>query len=408
MYKLLTAIAALLVLAACGGGASTSSGPQPLPVTTNPPTGGASTSSHPSATLTLHIPLPIKQGSSRLRPQYVSTNTTQLTTNINSVNGGSPPSWVTANTVTNLVVAPAAGSNCTNIGDGELSCTIPIEAPPGSVSYTFTAGDGTHNLSRVTTTQTIAQATNNAITVTLNGIVATVVITAPSLTANSAITGQALNWSAYDADGGQIIGSAFDNPITVTDNDATLQTGLSVNGGAQSGSVTLSNTGDRLNFSYTGEADNPFTLAASGTGISGSAAVTPAVFDITFGGTTLDDTAHGGLNTDQNWSEPTVFFAQASGSQALTGAEVGFTTGAYGGTFDLVLSPGCSGIATASGSPATSFAITATGVGVCKAQLKEHGTGYPITDHPAPSSATDTTHDGTFWISVTTGGFNVN
>ncbi len=252
---------------------------------------------------------------------------------------------------------------------------------------------------------------------TLNGIVATVSFTIPALTANTSQSGTAVTWSALDADGGAIVGSAsFVHAITVTDGDATGQTQLHVNGGSGSTTVTLTKPTDTLTLDYTGQADNPFSLTASGTGISGTSSTTPAVDDVTFTGTTLDSAAYGGLTSDTNYSEPTLFFLQPSGSQNVTGAEVGWTNSPYSRAFTLYTGPNTApwcafygnSIATFSAGPATTFTATATGVGVCKVRLEESGTGYPITTHPAPSGSTDTTHDGTFWISVTTSDVTVD
>ena len=128
---------------------------------------------------------------------------------------------------------------------------------------------------------------------------------------------------------------------------------------------------------------------------------------MTFTGATLDDAAHGGLNTDANWGQQTLFFSQANGNQTISAAELGFTNAPYDQAFDVTLSGGCAGIASASASPATSFTITAGSPGICSGRVTEHGVGYPITSHPAPSSG-NPTQNGTFWISVTTSTFGVN
>lgn len=403
------AIAALVLLAGCGGGGGSSPATAPAP-NSQQPTGTPQT-----INMTISFPIGAKPSSSKRTPQYVSPNSTQIRVQVNTVNGSAPPSWVPSD-VTTALTFTGGSPNCTASG-GTATCTIPVAAPPGSVNYTITAEDAVPNaLARKTQTIVIVQGTNNTPTVTLLGVVKTVNLSLPALTANSSQSGATVTWSALDASGAQIVGAAnFDNPITVTDGDATGQTTLHVNGGAANTVQTLNAPGDALTMDYTGQADNPFSLTASGTGISGSGNVTPTVFDVTFTGTTLDDAAHGGLNTDSNWSKPTLFFAQASGSQNVTGAEVGWTGAPYSKQYDLDPGNGTGGtcgtggsIATFSASPATTFTVTATGVGVCSVRLKEHGTGYPITTHPAPANATDTTHDGTFYISVTSASFTVN
>ncbi|HEX3465304.1 MAG TPA: hypothetical protein VHS78_14750 [Candidatus Elarobacter sp.] len=422
------AIAALVLLAGCGGGGGSSPATNPAPTTPQQPSGNLQT-----VNMTISFPIGAKPSSSKRAPQYVSPNTKQIRVQINSVtnngtttNSGSLPSWIPTDVTTALVFAPTAGSNCT-VSGGTATCTIPVAAPPGTVNYTITAewdtGHASAPLARKTLDVPITQGANNTPTVTLLGIVATVNASLPALTADTAQSAASVTWSALDASGAQIVGpDNFENAITLTDTDATLQTKLHVNGGAAAASVTLTKPGDAVTLDYTGQADNPFSLTASGTGITGGGSVTPTVFDVTFTGLTLDDANHGGLSGDPNWSQPTMFFSGASGSQNVTGTEKGWTNPGSTLTFNQQFTLDTVGdgsanwcasgsnpnIASFSASPATTFTITATGNGICKVRLLEAGTGYPITTHAARSGSTDTTHDGTFWISVTTGNFTIN
>jgi hypothetical protein len=187
-------------------------------------------------------------------------------------------------------------------------------------------------------------------------------------------------------------------------------TSLSINGGAFASTAVVNSPNDVVTIAYDGQAVNPVAIDASASGVPSASAGTLGtfVYNISLSGTTSDDVAHGGQNTDPNWGQQTLFFAQASGTQDVSADELGWTTAPYGLAFDLVLSAGCSGIASASAGPATTYTITALGnPGVCSARFEEHGTGYPITTHPAPVSG-NTTVDGTFWISVTTSSFGVN
>lgn len=415
----LSLVAAVLatasLLAGCGGGGGGSVSPTPASPATAAPTVGPQSA---TAKLVLSFPIagrtaPTAKGRA---PQYVSPNSTKVEVILNTVNGSAPPAGLTTDTTTPLVFAPAAGSNCT-VSGGTATCTITVVAPPGTDNYTIEAENSS---SQVLATQTqditMTVGTNNTPSVTLHGVAALVNFTLPTLTANTSQSGATVTWSALDASGATIVGSAtFYHPITVSDGDLTGQTTLHVNGGAASTTVTLTKPTDALTIDYTGQADNAFTLTASGTGISGSGSTAPVVFDVTFTGTTLDDAAHGGLSSDVDWSEPTLFFYQTSGSLNVTGAEVGWTNAPYSQQFDLVPGNGTGNtcgtggsIATFSAGPATTFTITAHGVGICKVRLEEHGTGYPIATHPAPSGPTDTTHDGTFWISVSSSNVTVN
>jgi hypothetical protein len=412
-----TFAASAALLAACGGGGGGSSSPA---APTGLPT-SAPQALH-RATMTISFPVGHHTSSNRKSPQYISPSTTEMVVVVNTVNGGTPPGGAPISETTALTV----GANCT-ISGGTETCTLSVIAPPGSVNYTFNATDGTSTLSTLTTTIVNTVGTDNLSSVTLQGIVAgTVSVSGAALTANTPVTaGETLVVTAYDADGNQIVNGStsanYANPITLTDNDATGQTKLSVDGHPASSSVITSNPSDVVTLTYTGQATNSFTISASAPGVSGSApadgggTITATVSDITFTGTTLDDAAHGGLTTDVNYSEPTLFFTQPSGTLNVTGAETGWTNTPFSQQFDLVPGNGTGntcgaggGIATFSAGPATTFTITAHGVGICKVRLEEHGTGYPISSHPAPSSSTDTTHDGTFWISVTSSDVTVD
>ncbi len=401
------ALATALALTACGGGGTVPYGSStPTP---HPTTGPVSQPQYAKMSLTWKVApagttVTAPTGN---RPQYVSPNATQVEVKVNSVNGGAAPSWVTADATTQLVFS-GANANC-SVSSGTATCNIQVAAPPGNVNYTFSVLDSSNDvLATFTANFTITQGSNNPLAVTLGGVVQSVTVTGPALAANTSQTAAAVTVAAFDASGAEIVGSAdYNNPITLTLNDAAGQTKLHLNGGSAATSVTVTSPGDAVTLDYTGQAVNNPTITASGTGISGGGTLTSTVSDVAFSGTTDDTAAHGGVAGDSNWGQQTLFFSQASGSQVVTGSEAGFTNAPYSQQFDLQLDPGCSGIATASASPATAFTITATGVGVCKARLKEHGTGYPITQHTANTAGSET-HDGTFWISVTSATITVN
>jgi hypothetical protein len=368
------------------------------------------------ATMTISFPVGHHSSTNRKSPQYISPSTTEMVITVNTVNGGTPPGGAAISETIPLTV----GTNCT-VSGGTETCTLSVIAPPGSVNYTFNATDGTTTLATLTTTIVNTVGTNNLPSITLQGIVSgTVTVSGAALTANTSVTGgETLTVTAYDADGNQIVNGStsanYNNPITLTDNDATGQTQLSVNGHPAASSVVTSGPADVVKLTYTGQAANNFTISASGSGFSGSGTISVNDNDITFSsGTTNDDAGHGGLSSDPNWGQQTVFFTQASGSLTVTGAELGFTNAPYSQQFDLVPGNGTGntcgtggGIATFSASPATTFTITAHGTGICSVRLEEHGTGYPITQHTANTSGSPT-HDGTFWISVTSSAVTVN
>jgi hypothetical protein len=405
IFRSLAFIAAAL-LAGCGGGGGGNGSSAPVIASTAPPDGALTANGNNTATLTLHWPISKAAASNARTPKYVSPSSTQITVTVNSVNGGPVPSWVTPNPQT---TALALGTNCTAAGLTE-TCTLPVLAPPGTVNYTFTVSDGTNPLATLTTNETLTQGVSNSLSVTLQGIDKTVTVTGSALGANIAISGgELLTVSAFDADGNLIVSpGSYNSPITLTDNDATGVTSLTVNAGAPSSTVVVSSPSDVVKLNYNGQAVNGFTISATGTGLTGSGTISSTVNDISFTGTTLDDAAHGGLNTDPNWGQQTLFYATTSGSQGISGAELGFTNAPYSKLFDVTPSAGCAGIASVSAGPSTSFTVTALGgTGVCSARLTEHGTGYPITSHTA-NIAGSATHDGTFWISVTSASIGVN
>ncbi len=187
---------------------------------------------------------------------------------------------------------------------------------------------------------------------------------------------------------------------------------LSLNGGTPATSIVVSSPNDVVTLLYSGQAVNRVNFTATATGMTDLAGgyVLTSVHDVAFTGTTLDDTANGGLVGDANYGQQTVFFSQASGTQSISASELGFTNSPFSQQFDVTLSAACGtgNIASVSSGPATTFTITASGTpGVCSGQLTEHGTGYPLTGHPA-NVAGNPTQNGTFWISVTTSSFGIN
>jgi len=395
------ALAALFIVAGCGGGGG---GSTPTAPTTQNPGNGQTV----PASFVVRFPLGALPSSTKRQPQYVSTNAVKIVVAVNTVNGGAPPSWVAASTTTNLVI----GTNCT-VGAGTETCTIPVAAPPGTVNYTFTVEDNSSNpLSTFTGDETIVQGSSNTFNVTLLGIPYIVNVSGTALAANAPPSGnsEVLTVNVLDHSAALIVSpGAYNTPVTLTDNDATGVTSLKVNGGTASSSVVVNSPSDVVTLVYNGQAVNQFNITATGTGVQpgGGGTIGASVNDVTFTGTTIDDAAHGGLNTDSNWGQDTLFFSQASGTQGVSMAELGWTNAPYSHSFNITLSGGCASVATVTAGPATSFTVTATGVGVCSGRVTEPGTGYPLTNHPNNASGS-VTHDGTFWISVTTSSFGVN
>jgi hypothetical protein len=356
MRKILS-LAAVLALAACGGGGggTTSNAPAPPPVSpTSAPQGQLVT---PQFT----IRIPQSAGSSAARkPQYISSHTLSVTITLNN-----PPAGLTnASVTTNL---NGGGTPCVT------SCTVSgPPSPPGNDSFTVTtydaangAGAGVHALSVATKTFAIVAGSANAnLTITLNGIVASLAITGvPSATANSITANTPLTVTALDAGGGTVTGTYGDatgaaNPVTVTTSDADLNGVTLVAGGGatqnSTTSVTLHNDTDTVSFHYGGVAENAKTLTAAATGATnGTANFQPTLLAITPAtGTEVDLFVPGDVGG-----------TGASGGQTFS--ELGFTNAPYAKTFTFTFNPTntfttpCANIATVLQSTPGVFGITA-------------------------------------------------
>src|ERR1035437_3122616 len=165
------------------------------------------------------------------------------------------PRYVSASTQSaSIVVAPSGGSagtpgvvNCTTVCSGQIA------APVGSDTFTVNLYDGTNAggnlLSTGTLTQTIVIDQANTVSVTFNGVVASlsVVLTPSSVTAGTSTT-VAVSANALDADGNTIIGpgsyaNASGGALTVNlaDSDGSGATHLSQSSlSAPTSGITLS------------------------------------------------------------------------------------------------------------------------------------------------------------------------
>jgi hypothetical protein len=428
-------VAAALALAGCGGGGGGSApATSPVQVATPAPPSSAYPS---SAKLTIIVPVGPQQPSSSQRyPQYVSPNSAKLDVVINTVNGSSTlASWVPRDT--SFALDKTAGGNCVD-NTTYLTCTVTVPAPPGSVSYNFTVVDSSKNplSAAYNVIQTITEGSGNTLTVTLQGVVDAVTVSGTGLVANTS-SNNALTLGVSDKSGAPIrndFPANYFNPITLTDNDVSGSTQL-CKGVVCGSTATVNSPADTITLKYSGQGENGFTITAAAGAFSNNAfnssnvnnltpagglgTITTTVQDITFpSGTTIATTANGAALTDPNYNQQTMFFPTNSGSQQVTGAELGWTNAPYNQQFAITLDSSgpynCTGEATASASPATTFTITVTNgaaPGFCRAKLTETGVpGTPLTGHP-PSTAGSgmgPTKDGVFWITITTNTVNLN
>jgi hypothetical protein len=224
--------------------------------------------------------------------------------------------------------------------------------------------------------------------------VQTVTMTDPGLTAGTPST--PVLPAVYKDAGNNTINGAFTNPVTLTDNDSSGGTQLTVNGGAPGAAVVVNNSSDVVRIVYSGLAELPFTITPSGTGVTGTTkTITPALNAIVLGGALQTDNID---NTKPSFGQQTVIFNQASGSQNVTASEAGWSNSPYNNTFTLTpINAGnstCSSVASfgagsLSGGVET-WAVTATGPGFCKATVAD-GVGQSTF----------------FWVSVTGNSFTI-
>lgn len=426
------------VLASCGGGGGSSSLPNGAPAaapsaTASPrataaPTTAPTAGPTPAPTLapsanTVKMTLTFSRGSRAAHvrhPHFISPSSQSIVVTVNSVNGGSPPSWVSPNPVVTNLVTASPNPNCTVAvptmpADGATeTCTINVYAPPGSVNYTFSLYDNTNGngnlLGTKTATFTIAQGQTNTLSVGFQGVVSWVSFSAGSLSPSTDTPGQSssepLYVYAYDEDDNQIVGSSlgttnFNNPIALGVNDPSNAITLSVGSSPScpgSTSVTVNSPADNVWVCYTGEATWGGSLSAAeadggpaGESITGEGSVSTSLNSIQLAGTTLCDTTAGCATTDPNYLQQTVFLQYPGTTQSFSASELGWTQSPYNGQFDLSLDAttcgsGQSAIVSVSSGPATAWTITPNATGICQATITEHGNNM---------------QSATVWLSVT-------
>jgi hypothetical protein len=232
-------------IAACsGGGAGSSSAVQPFTAATTTPLSGL------TGTLTLTIPR--NTSSAQRAPRFVSPNSAFLRTTVKTVNGQPPTTTQVPVNPTTTALSTGAGGNCTAVPAGE-TCTVTIPAPTGTVVYQFDLLDSANRvLATNTVTFTIQPGSSNpALTAQLDGVVASVTVTAPHLQPGTSFSGP-ITVQAFDASGAQIVGAApFSVAFTLSDSDGSAHTSLT--DGSQTGkTVTDGSPNDVVILNYDG------------------------------------------------------------------------------------------------------------------------------------------------------------
>ncbi len=390
------AVASLVLLASCGGGGGSAPAPQQPPVQATPaamvPAGAG------SARLTLDVP---RGGASAQRsPRYVSPNSVKLVVTVLTVNGN-PPSATQVPPALNpstFALTTAPGGNCTTSPSGE-TCTVTIPAPTGQVTYRFDVFDIANNeLSTNTLTYTIAAGSAPNLQAQLNGIVSTVTVTAPTLNAGTSFSGP-ISVQAFDASGALIVGPApYNNPFTLTDNDASGATSLT-DGGTTGLVVTVGSPNDVVILNFDGQDIDPFTISATvpGKPVATAGTVNIAHSPVTFPGTPNDTQR----TTDPNYNQPTVALTAIPQTAQFTAAQAGWSDhGTHG--FTVALDPVTCGsgagavvfVTPVAGTNNRTFNVTSQNVGVCRGTVTGGPPGHP--------------QSATIWFSVSASQLNLN
>ncbi len=202
---------------------------------------------------TAHVSLVISRGSNGAAtrsPQYVSQSTQSASVSVAAAN------------------APA-NTLATTTGSCTTTCQLSLNAPIGNDVFTVTLYDKLNGqgdvLSTGTTTSAIAENAPNALSVVLDGVVASLAVSAGS---TSITTGTAasipLVVTAKDSQNNTIIGT-YDRKITLTDTDTSSATSITP--------TAISSSATSVNLAYTGNtAFSAATISASAAGVTASPA----------------------------------------------------------------------------------------------------------------------------------------
>ncbi len=236
-------------LTACGGGGASAPAPQAV-------------AAQEAGKLVLVIPS-ASPASALRSPKYISPSALSIEI---AVSGA-------AATIANI---GQSAPDCTTTQSG-LSCTIPLVAPAGHDTFTFTQYAGANATGAVlgtgTATLTVVAGTPFVLAATLNGTVGSISLALGTLPAAGSPGSTTLTVTAEDAAGNVIVGPGnYSTPITLTVTDSTAQTTLS-------SSTVTGPSSTPITVNYAGGNGTNATITAS------SAGVTPASVSFAPGGT---------------------------------------------------------------------------------------------------------------------------
>jgi hypothetical protein len=241
--------------AACGGGGSHGGGS--LPTQSQP-------AAFTSGTAVLVIPNATAATAKTRRAQFISASAVSVGV---AVNGGTA-------TVANI---SATSPLCKATSNGR-SCTIPVSAPSGNATFTFTFYDGANGSGNVLGTgsasQTVAIGTPFTLSVAVSGVVASLAVSVPVIDVGP--TSVPVTVTAKDIDGNIIVGpAAYGSPITLTNSDTTGTLALSTTTiAAPNSAVTLAYTGGTL--------PSAATIAATSSGVPPAASTSASVLPLNY------------------------------------------------------------------------------------------------------------------------------
>jgi hypothetical protein len=228
-----TIVIGVFALTACGGGGASS----PAPRTATAEQSGKVTLAIPAAT----------PASALRSPKYISPSALSIAI---AVSGA-------ATVVADISVT---SPDCTTTQNGR-SCTIPLVAPAGHDTFTFTQYAAANATGAVLGTGTVAltvvAGTPFVLAATLNGTVGSVALALGTIPPIGTPGSTTLTVTAEDAAGNVIIGPGnYSSPITLTVTDSTAQTTLS-------SSTVTGPSSTPITVNYAGGAGTNATITAS-------------------------------------------------------------------------------------------------------------------------------------------------
>ncbi|HTX58937.1 MAG TPA: hypothetical protein VMH02_04605 [Verrucomicrobiae bacterium] len=282
-------------------------------------------------------------------------------------------------TTTQVVNLTPSDPRCTG---SPLTCTIAVTLLAGSYTVTIKTYDkapvsgsipaGAKLLSTANNVPfTMKGGITNDIGFTLDGVVASLVVSGlPSGTAGTPFaSSQAFTVSAKDADGDTIVG-AYDNAVTLSDDDASGATSIATSGSDSPPAGQLLSSSDTAKLSYTGLAILPVTITARASGATnGSAQFAPALQPIVV---TTSDT----LNP--SFAGVDLYATTGAGSSGtFTTSEAGWTNAPYSKSLTVTNGSGCGSIGTVlrSGNSFTASVASVPSPGTCTALTLSDGLG---------------------------------